>query len=423
MRNGTRSAIALVLAVGLALALAACGSSGKSNSSSTSSSSGASSSANSLSGKKPIVIGTIADYTGYNASNVGDVPQVVKAWEDMVNAGGGINGYPVKVDLEDSQSSPTLALQDAKQLIAQDHVMAIAGSYTNEDVNVAPYVTKSGVPWIGGASYEPPATSDADWFPTGADVGAYEWGIGHAAAKQNEKKWGLLYCSGAAICGELGSIYGPLVKSVFGATLAYSGQFSTTAPSYTSQCIALKQSGANAVYIVGPASLIYTNCAQQGVTATEYLTGGIAPQIISNPAAAGAIDTVPDVPIVDTTTPGAKVFHAAIEKYAPSIVGNPEYTDALMPVWAGLQMFRYVGDASKLTPNSTPTQVKAGLWKVKDQTLGGLAPSLTYVKNQPTHVNCVFFEQVKDKKLVEPYGSAPQCIPASQLTAVDKIFG
>jgi hypothetical protein len=46
--------------------------------------------------------------------------------------------------------------------------------------------------------------------------------------------------------------------------------------------------------------------------------------------------------------------------------------------WVGGKLFEAAAAKAKLTPDSTPEDVKKGLYALKNETLGGLAPPLTF---------------------------------------------
>ncbi len=105
--------------------LAGCGAS----SGTTSASSG--SAAQSSSGGGSWVIGNIGSYSGPNASAYGNAGLVLKAWPASVNANGGINGHHIDVITMDDGNSASTALSEVKQLVQQDHVLAIVGEMSS----------------------------------------------------------------------------------------------------------------------------------------------------------------------------------------------------------------------------------------------------------------------------------------------------
>ena len=81
------------------------------------------------------VIGNIGTYSGGNSSNFIGGNLSLEAWADYTNAHGGINGHKVKVISDDDAGSPSTALNDVKQLVNNDHVLAIVGDNSGEDAS------------------------------------------------------------------------------------------------------------------------------------------------------------------------------------------------------------------------------------------------------------------------------------------------
>lgn len=127
--RGALSALASVLSV--ALVLAACSNSTSSSSAGGSGDPGVTSNS--------ITVGSIADITGPLSSDFAPEVDGVKAYFDVVNAAGGVNGRMLHLAYQrDDQGSSTTDLTVAQELVEQDHVFAIVGV---------------GTPFFGGASY------------------------------------------------------------------------------------------------------------------------------------------------------------------------------------------------------------------------------------------------------------------------------
>jgi len=249
----------------IVVALSACGSTTSNSSSSASSATAAANASVAGPSGKAIVVGMICSCTGPEASAVGNNMDVIQAWAKSVNASGGINGYPVKVIALDDQQNAATTLQDAKQLVEQDHAVAIVGDSSFVDASFAPYVQSAGVPVIGGSNYEASFLSNPDFFPSGGDqisglVGQF------ALAKQAGKKvFGTIYCAESPICAELVPAANGLAP-LYGLK-SYTAKISATAPSYTAPCLAAKGGGVDAMFIADNSPIVLrfvAACAQQG---------------------------------------------------------------------------------------------------------------------------------------------------------------
>ena len=67
--------------------------------------------------KSPIVIGYISDLTGVASPNFADGPGGAQARIDLQNAKGGVDGRPLKLVVEDDQSSPSANVTAAQDLV------------------------------------------------------------------------------------------------------------------------------------------------------------------------------------------------------------------------------------------------------------------------------------------------------------------
>ncbi len=104
-------------------------------------------------GPEPYKIGAIFDSSG-PASSLG-VPErdTVKMLAEKINAAGGINGRPIELVLEDSESDETKALLKAKKLIQEDKVLAIIGPSTSgTTMSIVPYAQANNIPLISSAA-------------------------------------------------------------------------------------------------------------------------------------------------------------------------------------------------------------------------------------------------------------------------------
>jgi branched-chain amino acid transport system substrate-binding protein len=128
-RIGVASAGALALAAGLA----ACGSS----SSGGGSGSGGSSNA-------PIQLGTYLPLTGPLASTGLEMKTATVAAVKEANATGGVNGHKIDFTVLDNNYSGPQSVQVARQLVSQDHVVAMLGPCCTDQVAATlPYVANT----------------------------------------------------------------------------------------------------------------------------------------------------------------------------------------------------------------------------------------------------------------------------------------
>lgn len=122
---------AIACAACAAFSLAACGSSPAS--------SGAGSA------QSPVKVGYLVPLTGTAAANGLDEERGFNL--GLQQFGKVVNGHPIDVTYLDTQSSPTVALSDARELVSQDHVQVMEGPLlANQTEVVAPYVMSNSIP-------------------------------------------------------------------------------------------------------------------------------------------------------------------------------------------------------------------------------------------------------------------------------------
>jgi branched-chain amino acid transport system substrate-binding protein len=132
----------------------------------------------------PIVLGAIA--TNQPGTSFTDIPNMANAYFQCVNANGGINGHPIKLDILTDQTQPAQVAAEAKQLINSDHVVGIVGSSDIIDcaVNGATY-QKAGFKVIGAGiaqqCYASPWAAQVNMGPRFSGDGAAQTAIAHGA--------------------------------------------------------------------------------------------------------------------------------------------------------------------------------------------------------------------------------------------------
>jgi branched-chain amino acid transport system substrate-binding protein len=404
---GRAAAVVLCAAV-VVVPLAACssGSSSSGGAASAASAGGTSGSA-AAAGGGVINVGVIGGFSGTQASSADPAEQGIEAWADSVNAAGGLAGHKVNLIIKDDQDSASLGVADAKELVTQDKVAAVLADWSNTDIQWGPYLKQQGVPVIGGANLAE-SLQDSDYFPVGTDGNSQATVMMQAAAKAGVTKLAVAYCSEAPACAEVDSLV-KASQAASGVKVSWSGGFSQTAPSYTAQCLAAKNSGANGMFIAAASEAdvrFATACAQQGYKPIEVTLGSTAtPDWAQVPAFNGMVDAILDAPWTDTSTPATRAFHTAMAAYQP----GKQLGTGTMQAWvAGVAFAQAYKDAGS-PANPTPANITKGLYAFHDETLGGLAPPLTYTPGQPGKVPCAFIISIQNGKFSEPQGLTTTC--------------
>lgn len=357
-------------------------------------------------------VGVICSCTGPEASSTAASAPALQAWADSVNARGGIDGHRVTIIVKDDALNPGTAQIAAKELVTQDHVLAI---FDNSDVDTAfaAYVASQHVPVIGSYADSPEMYTNADFFPNGSTINWLPAGSVYLAKKAHAKKLADLYCAEVAICKQF-AVAGEHVAAKAGLHVVYSAPISFAAPSYTAQCLAAKQAGASAM-TVGDASAIVVkvaqNCQAQGYTPVQLSADGtVAVSWRTTPAMNGNLDVQPDIPFFVDSTPAAKAMLAAFHTYEPSLVSSPDFGEVAVEAWTSGLIFEAAAKAAHLGNGATPRQVISGLYDLHAATFGGMTPPLTYARGKPTTgISCMFLMGIKDAHWTLPIGLKTVC--------------
>ena len=384
-----------------------CGSNNDDNSGSGGA--GGSSSSPSLPGN-PIKIGVIASLSGAQASSSVQVGTVAPAWADWVNANGGLNGHPVQIIVEDDGGDPAKAQAAEKKLVDDEQVVALVVGSDNLVTAFDDDALAKGVPVVSGTA------NSADWytkpgmFPTGTDIGS---GIiaqmAVAAQFGDATKFANLYCSEVAACAH--AVH-PQEEAASSMGLDFTSlAVSSTATSYTAECLQLQQEDVDYVqlnFATAAAAKFVQDCQAQGYNPTWGSSAqAIGPQLLEvsdltlfGPAFAfpSALDGAP----FDT-------FTDAMDEYAKD---DNWKEGAASFTWDGLEMLRKalatVGDDPK------PADVLAALYAIQGDDLDGLlANEITFTAGQPNAFGsqpCFFVIGIEDGKTVAPSGADPVCL-------------
>ncbi len=358
------------------------------------------------------VIGNIGTYSGSNDSNFVGGNLSLEAWVDYTNAHGGINHHHIKLIVKDDGGSPSTALNDVKQLVNDNHVLAIVADNSGEDATFNSYLQSVHVPVIGGSTPFPSFFTESDYFPIGAtsdksvaDMLLYAKNVLH------QTSGAYLYCVEAPVCAQLLTIYQDVYNAI-GGTLAVSETTSVGDANFDSQCLAAQSAKAQDLEFVGPSFElpgIASDCATLGYNPTllnedVVLTPGLATQL-GSAAAVFVSDAFP----FTASSSAAAVYHAALAKYEPSVLNPSTFTQDDADSWASGELFEAAAKAGDLGNKPTSAQLIAGLYKLKGDTLGGLTPPLTFNKNKPNSINCVFIMDVDAGQITLPQGLTPYC--------------
>jgi branched-chain amino acid transport system substrate-binding protein len=356
-------------------------------------------------------IGSIGSYTGPEQSSLGPTGETITAWADWVNANGGIDGHKIKLFNLDDQSSPSISEADVKQLIQQDHVIAIVSDDSIVDSTWASYVEQQGVPVIG-ASWEQTFESNPDFFPAGATLLTTEYASMAEAKKLGKTNYSLFYCSEVADCAQAADQVRTYASQA-GVTVKYTAAISSGATNYTAPCLQAQQDGVNALEVAEASSAVtqvFSSCADQGYHPQVLANGGTVTKAwLTSSALNGALAIMLDFPVFDTSTTAEQDFQSALKQYAPGLTSQAGFGENEAETWASGLLFEAAATAAKLGDNPTAAQVTAGLYDLHGATLDGLAPPLTFQHGVSHQVNCWFVMGIQNGNFTTPQKLQTDC--------------
>jgi branched-chain amino acid transport system substrate-binding protein len=368
----------------------------------------------------------MCDCTGAFGAGIGLMPKVVEAWTKYVNDSGGINGHPVQVIVKDVALTPARALSSAQELVGTDHVQAIVGNGTVLTGAFADYLASKGVPLIGGNSASPQLLTSKLFFASGTLNVGLLMALMSYFKDTGTTKVGYLYCAEDPAC-KLSVSQLTAMGKVNGQSLT-SAAIATSAPNYLAQCLVMKNAGVTGLFIGdGTPTILHVmaDCATIGYKPQlAMVSGTVGNQALNNPVLNGAVQLAANANFYDSSVPAVKQFQDAVDAVDPGIRSSSTWNDNMTYVWAGLQLYKAVAEAGKLTPASTPADDLAAVYKLKGETMDGFAPPLTFSASVPTAFpGCYFLNKFVNGQLVSQDGAKTTCLPASLLAQYEKAVG
>ena len=377
------------------------------------SSGGTSGGGGSASNGSTIALGNVGTYSGVIGAVFSGAQQTIGVWQAYVNQHGGLNGHPVHVYIEDDGADPSTSVSDVEQEVSQDHVIAFVGNLMPLTVQASvSYLQQQNIPVIGGDASSTTWWQSPVLFPQGAsDLGSDQaiFTIKAAAAK-GYNKMGVLYCVEDPTCSNgIQSLIQQGGGQQAGVTTVYSSSFSITQPDFTAQCLDAKNAGATFIYFAGDGDSLMrmsNNCAAQGYKPL-YVGDSLAitANLASNPNLNGLLAGQTNFPWMDAFTPAQATYQQAVKQYDPQLAGSATTAGE----WAAGMLA--VAASKDLTATPTSAQFFQGLWSIKDNNLGGLAPPLTFNQNAPaTPSNCFFLMTLQGGQFVDLQNGNTQCV-------------
>ena len=400
---------AMAVAAALAVACIACGGDDASETDASAEASGAD-----LSGP-PIVIGQLVSHTGAGASTFGVADKATEAWQEWVNANGGIGGHPVRVEVRDDESSGSAGLAATQALVEDEDVLALVGAFNPiAEASSLPYLEEQHVALVNAFPVLPQDFTSPVAFPIGQSTTDDVVSSLEVLRTNGEDAVALVACAETPSCEALGPV---LEAEGPGVDVAYEGTttVSASATDYTAQCLSLQEEEVGALWMATPATVtqaFQADCSRQDYEPTYFFGyNAFTPELRDLPgmSALGANYTVPyfsDVEALDT-------YHRAMESAGHSDAESVVSLDT----WAALEMFRTAMENHlPALDGRTPTRedVVQALYTIRDEDLGGILPQpITYSEaDHHPSMTCQFAVGIDSGEYTLPNGDTPICAAA-----------
>jgi branched-chain amino acid transport system substrate-binding protein len=352
----------------------------------------------------------VGTYSGVIGAVFAGAQQSLEVWEAYTNAHGGLNGHPVHVYFEDDGGDPSTSATDVQQEVTRDHVIAFVGNLMPLTVSASvSYLQQQNIPVIGGDA------SSTEWwqspmlFPQASGISDENDITIKAALAKGYTKMGLLYCIEDTTCT---NAYTQLIQDggakADGVDPVYVSTYSITQPDLTTECLDAKQAGATFIYFAGDGDSLVRmsdDCSAQGYNPLyEADSIAVTASIASDVHLNGLLSAQTDFPWVDSFTPAQQLYQEAVKTYDPSLVGSASTSAE----WASGELA--VAADKYLTADPTSAEFLQGLWSIKNNDLGGVAPPLTFTQGvSATMSNCYFLMKLENGTFVDLNHGVTEC--------------
>lgn len=230
---------------------------------------------------EPLLVGIITPLSGEVAIDGELTRKGIDLAVEEINAGGGVNGRPIEVRIEDGACDPAATTSAAQKLLTRDRVVVLEGAFCSSATAAAiPLAERAQVPFVSALSTAADLTEPGNpWFsrfaPTESLMAAQatpilvsELGIEKAAILTFNDDYGLSYAD--AYESELRAA-GVDVVSV--------ENFGANTQDFAPYITKIRSSGADTVFVAadtGPEAAVFKQMAQLGLTDINKVSAQVA---------------------------------------------------------------------------------------------------------------------------------------------------
>jgi branched-chain amino acid transport system substrate-binding protein len=367
----------------------------------------------------PLVLGEDGEFSGFVGEVTSGMRTGVAVWAKDVNSRGGVACHPVQVFQSDNGSSQTKAGSDVTDFITNKKVQAFVGSPWPIVMDaVTPLLEKYKVPALGGDG------ANGEWVnnPYLFTVGTGPYPLFAGALKEmrlatGQTKVGLLYCVEASLCASIHSSAAGAngFVNAAGMQLVFSQAASLTQPDFTAECQNMKNAGVQDAFLAmdgGAIQRFIRSCTQIGYKVPLATIGlALSTALLTDPSAASWNIYAPSqtAPFIASGVPAVAAYQAAMKRYAP---GQGIDTASLIGWTSGKMLEAAVQHVPGAQSQPiTSAMVLQGLWSLRDETLDGLVPGLTFTQGNPSpNVTCYYPMLMQANAWAAPAGGQKHCL-------------
>jgi branched-chain amino acid transport system substrate-binding protein len=357
-----------------------------------------------------ILLGTVGTFSGPSGSAWKPGVDGVQIWAKDVNRRGGLDGHPVKVLVADDGGDPARHLSLVKEFVENRKVFAFVYTVVSTSYSkaVEDYLIKKGIVVVGGDASAKLWETSKPYFPMGTTQSGALFSHMKAAKQLHPemKKIAVLTCREAQGCTEAATGWPEAGKKV-GFETVYRAEVSIAQPDFTAECLGARNAGAELMFVaVDPNSVrrLGSSCGRQTYKPVYVLPSGV----ISSGQARdenleGALGVNLVMPWMSSATPGQKEWQAAVKRFNPSLQLNITTPFG----WVSGKMLEKAG-TGRIGANPSRAGLLAGLLTFKGETLGGIAPPLTFTASRKNS-ECWFTVNFKGGSWKEGEGGLAGC--------------
>lgn len=370
----------------------------------------------------PVKIGQVGTFSGLVGQTTGTHKEGLALWASAMNAAGGLQCHPIQLIAVDDQNDPQRTASATEDLIVNKHVIAIVGSAMPISfAAMVPTLEKHKFPEVGGDLVDPIWDKSPYVFPQGGGtLSAFAGPMDAIRRVEGMTKTFILYCVEATICttsAKSSQAKGGMADLAKVDVVGTQG-VSLTQPSFTAGCQLAKSKGAQFItaFVDSASELrLARSCASIGYkvpivgASFSFTAASLQDPFI------GAIKVYSgsgNAPLAATGLPALDLFRAALKKFSPDFVPD----QSALSGWASGKLFEAAIDAvaAKARAGSiTTAMVYEGLYSLKNETMGGLGPGVTFHQGQPpTTQPCYYAVAVIDHAYRAPLGAQKLCFSA-----------